>query len=128
VDTDRFDSLTQLLGSLGTRRGVLSALGATLVVLRVTEAEAKPKRKKKRKPFCKGKDECVSSPARCEKRGPECFCWVKAVNGKPFCGQVANIVATCADCAEGEVCIDATTGPLCAGGNRGCSLPCPKPK
>jgi hypothetical protein len=76
--------------------------------------------------FCVGKNECVSSPARCELSGPECFCWVTIGNEQPFCGQEADIRDDCSLCVGDEVCVDAS-GPEC-GAVSACSVPCPNPQ
>lgn len=76
--------------------------------------------------FCVGKNECVSSPARCEASGPECFCWVAVGNEQPFCGQEADIRDDCSLCEGDEVCVDAS-GPGC-GAVSACSVPCPNPQ
>jgi len=73
-------------------------------------------------PICTGKDICVT-PTNCQQSGTECFCFVTAGTGAPFCGQNST-AGTCADCAAtGATCVDIT---LCGGTTR-CSMPCPDP-
>jgi hypothetical protein len=77
-------------------------------------------------PFCAGKDSCAVPPGfPCQSSGPNCFCFVKAKTGKPFCGGSA-FTASCADCAKGETCVN-LDDTFCSGGT-GCASPCANPK
>jgi hypothetical protein len=77
-------------------------------------------------PFCAGKNTCDEQiPFACESSGLNCFCWIKAKTGKPFCGGSA-FTAKCADCAKGETCVN-LDGTFCSAGT-GCAAPCANPK
>jgi hypothetical protein len=147
MDSDRFDAFTaQLTTRLSRRRslGLLTAVGMTGVAAIDETAAKKSKKKKKKKtcppavpcpapvpppppqPFCASNDPCQGA-INCQAAGPTCFCWVRADNGQPFCGQTARLVASCAACITTEVCI-ALGGPACPSTEVGCSSGCQNPR
>jgi hypothetical protein len=111
MDGKRFDSLTRILGILGTRRGALGWLAGSLCAVGVADADA-GKRKKKRKGkkrgkknVCAGKNTCART-AFCQGRS-ECACFVPESGGKSFCGSAfPRNVASCDECVPGETCVD----------------------
>jgi hypothetical protein len=77
-------------------------------------------------PFCTGKNACLQS-AQCQITGPQCFCWVRALGGPPFCGAPAVLVDDCAECVGQQVCVLAF-GQACPVNSLGCSEPCANPR
>jgi hypothetical protein len=112
MDARRFDSLSRLLGHLGTRRGALGLLAGVHGASSLLVAEAGNKKKKRRhrnkkknKNVCAGKDTCART-AFCQSRA-ECACFVPEGGGKPFCGSAfPRNVASCDECLEGERCVN----------------------
>lgn len=80
-------------------------------------------------PFCAGKNYC-DVPVTCQRSGSgvNCFCWVSAETGEPFCGQqLSKFADFCSECDDEEACVEGQ-GPSCLPEPRvGCSLPCPDP-
>jgi hypothetical protein len=138
MHNDRFDALARLLDSLDTRRGALGLLGATLGLVGLAEADAANRKKKKKRkrrkrrrnqPFCKGKNTCTSAPTEaifCDSRA-ECFCWVTADGGQPFCGSVPVSKGGCGLCGPGETCVRGVGTGIECGFDEGCVLPCANP-
>ena len=156
MERERFDTLVRLLATTPSRRQAVGALLGAALAGRAAATGAKscgPCRKRKRgrcrrkrpdgtpcgafgrcrngrcvEPFCLGKNTCTNqSTPTCQASGNDCFCFVTADTGEPFCGQAGNAVANCAVCAAiGAACINGT-GPGCQGG-LACSAPCPDPR
>jgi hypothetical protein len=112
MDSDRFDSLTRLIGQFGTRRRALGLLAAPLGLLELGDVEVgfgkrkrKKRKKRKKKNVCAGKNTCTQT-AFCQRRA-ECACFVPVGGGKSFCGSAfPRNVARCDDCGSAETCVD----------------------
>mgnify|MGYP000141384706 CR=1 FL=1 len=134
MDGTQFDAWTR-------RRFGLAAggIGASLLgVAALDEAEAKRSGKKKRRRkrkrrkkgphVCAGRNSCETQ-ATCHRASSEvqCFCFVTAQTGKPYCSIGAVQVFDCSECESGQTCVDLST-ERCGNLGIGCAEPCPSPK
>lgn len=131
MDGSRFDAWTRR--RFGLAAGGLAASLFGLLSLdggnaRKRKRKRKNKRRKKGPPFCAGKNHC-ETVGTCHRPTSEvqCFCFVTADGGEPFCSIGMLLTNDCATCAAGQTCVDASGG-RCGAFPFGCADPCPKPR
>jgi hypothetical protein len=139
MDTNHITSLLRSLATTPSRRGVARTLAAltlgggvaALAGHGTSEAKKKCRNKKKKcptPPFCTGKNICFSGENfECDSTG-DCFCFLAAETGAPFCGHVPGdltVVELCTGCDPGTTCVFAAS--FCANQPFACVPPCPNP-